>query len=141
MESTQRLAASWEIPPYQLRQVTYGLFASTEVEWRRIKNIKGIELCIEEVIYNVKNHTPTGEASVELLIGDRGIIVRITDQGPGFDYQQALERIAEGRVFSTKDDDGKTIRGNGLPAILGNADKVEFNTTGNSISMYFNYTD
>ncbi|TAL57574.1 MAG: ATP-binding protein [Nanoarchaeota archaeon] len=141
MESPQRLVASWEIPPSQLRQITNDLFANIEVEWRRIRDIKGIELCIEEAIYNVKNHTPTGEASVELLIDDQGIIVRITDQGPGFDYGQALESIAAGRVFSTKDDDGKTIRGNGLLAILGNADKVEFNTSGNSISIYFNYMD
>ena len=141
METPQRLVASWEIPPCQLRQVTYGLFANIEVEWRRIRDIKGIELCIEEAIYNVKNHTLSKEATVELLIGDQGIIVRIADQGPGFDYQRALERIAEGYLFSTKEDDGKTVRGNGLPAILERADKVEFNSTGNSISMYFNYRD
>ncbi|MEK6967509.1 MAG: ATP-binding protein [Nanoarchaeota archaeon] len=140
MESLQTLVASLEVAPYKSRQIAIEILSNPGVEWGRIKDINNIGLCIEEAIYNVKNHTEGQNATIDLLVGDDGIVVRITDQGPGFDYKLAIKSIETGLPYSTKNQDSKTTCGRGLPTILDKADKVEFNDAGNSISMHFDYT-
>jgi len=92
--------------------------------------VMSMRMALDELITNAMEHGSSGpEKWIDILVSileDR-IEARVTDQGPGFDYQAVLARNAGLKTEAAPH--------MGLCIVTGLMDEVEFNQTGNSVRI------
>ena len=92
----------------------------------------GINLGCREALTNAVRHgshsDPKKKVTFELLRKDNLLVIKIVDQGPGFDWQKALTHLA-----AITDDNGR-----GMSILQQYFDKVQFNQTGNEVVLWLN---
>ena len=88
-----------------------------------------VELLARESLNNAVIHGNAGYADrairLELCVGRKWIRLRVTDEGPGFDWRKARRRRSELEAES----------GRGLALFTLYADQVRFNRRGNQITL------
>jgi anti-sigma regulatory factor (Ser/Thr protein kinase) len=92
----------------------------------------GVELCGRECLNNavVHGNRYAADKAVELFlrVGRKWVFLRVTDEGAGFDWRRLLRshRVAN-----------DSVNGRGLAILSAYADRVSFNRSGNSVSLWF----
>jgi len=89
-----------------------------------------VNLGCREALTNAVRHgsqcDPTKQVIFELLRKDDLVVMKVTDQGPGYNWQQALNHLAAGTDAS----------GRGLAILQQYFDKVQFNVAGNEVMLW-----
>lgn len=92
-----------------------------------------LKLCLEEVINNAMEHgnrdDPERAVHLALKKGPEGLVVKVRDEGEGFDYR-SFESSLESRPLLSE-------RGRGLILVRHYADRVEFRGDGNEVVLTF----
>lgn len=90
-----------------------------------------MELLARESLTNAIEHGNKGDVGKRvfagLYLGTRWLLLRVRDQGSGFDHREGVAAVAP---------DLGSERGRGLPILRLYADRVSFNTEGNQVSIW-----
>ena len=92
-----------------------------------------IELLIREALANAVFHgsqaDPLCRIIMRLKVDNEGVTIEVSDEGPGFDWRDSLERPVGPEGES----------GRGLPIYRYYADTVSFNEAGNAVTLKRNW--
>jgi serine/threonine-protein kinase RsbW len=92
----------------------------------------GLELTLRECLNNAIIHgnrrDPAKRVALDLLWRPKWIWVRVTDEGPGFDWRSVRQKPLA---------DSTATSGRGLSIAAGYAQRVRFNPSGNQITLWF----
>lgn len=100
------------------------------VGFKRIENFT-LSIALTEAITNAIVHgnakDPTKRVFVQALIEPERVVLQISDEGRGFDYQKLADPTQKGNLFKQS--------GRGIFFVRHFMDEVKFNQVGNEITM------
>jgi len=89
-----------------------------------------VTLLLREFVNNAILHGHRSDISkrigVFVRVGRRWIVVRVTDEGPGFDWRKAKRTVP----------DADSVRGRGLAIGVAYSEKMSFNRAGNQVTLW-----
>ena len=97
-----------------------------------------LEVAVNEAVNNAFRHGSIGRASLKMrVINGRLLVMRVRDDGPGFDVSRILARLEKHDCFSVAAHASNPLpeSGRGLFLMQAIADKVRFNQQGNEILL------
>ena len=123
------------IPMIPEMEVTASKTAGAVAEFMKLDadQVDEIKIALIEACINAFEHSQSqdGRVSINFDVGDRGLTIRITDRGHGFDLTRVQERLEERR------EEGQRHRGWGLRIMQELMDEVEIDSDerGTTITM------
>lgn len=106
-----------------------------------VKSMMGLETVLNESLNNAARHAHKYEYNkliqLHMILKPHEIRYQVTDQGPGFDYASSLDRGREVDAVQAARDRYKEggYGGLGFILMLKCVDHIEFNNTGNKVSL------
>ena len=97
-----------------------------------------LEVAVNEAVNNAFRHGSIGRVSLKMrVINGRLLVMRVRDDGPGFDVSRILARLEKHDCFSVAAHASNPLpeSGRGLFLMQAIADKVRFNQQGNEILL------